>query len=353
MAEPTSALTIRELIRDTAEFLGIASYRSNGKIIVPTGQHDFQYCRRIVNEAIRRFIQDAPTKGWRWMRRNASITFDVEGDDPDVNINSDAARYFLPEDFGGSVDGKIEYSADTAHACRIDWVDESFIRSRRSVTVETGYPRYAAIRPYQPVAPALTAARRWELIVDPQPSAADTVVFPYTMHFDAVKAEVGTATGGSSTTLADSTREEPDDYFNGWVIRIIDGTGPGSYAVVTDYTGADGTFTVADWLKADGEAGGTDAAEGSVYYVEPVGNSHPAGFMYDQVIQSGCRRVAEMKANGQLGNQWGGQYASDLAAARDINKRSAPRRLGKMVGGSHLGVPYRRYWNTVTTDIDI
>jgi len=36
------------------------------------------------------------------------------------------------------------------------------------------------------------------------------------------------------------------------------GTGRGSYATITDYTGNSGKFDVADWLKPTGAAGGID-----------------------------------------------------------------------------------------------
>lgn len=56
----------------------------------------------------------------------------------------------------------------------------------------------------------------------------------------------GTATGGSATALADSTRLEQDDYFNGGTLFFRSGTGLiNTTAKVTDYTGSSGTFTFA------------------------------------------------------------------------------------------------------------
>ena len=75
----------------------------------------------------------------------------------------------LSEDFGGSIDGKITYAKDSSHSAIIDWVDEAEIREYRAVTVNSGYPIRAAIRPYSPTSSTITTNRRWEIIFDPRP----------------------------------------------------------------------------------------------------------------------------------------------------------------------------------------
>ena len=59
----------------------------------------------------------------------------------------------------------------------------------------------------------------------------------------------GTATSATPTTLVDSALAGTyaDDYFNGWTLNIISGTGEDQSQTITDYTGATGTFTVASW----------------------------------------------------------------------------------------------------------
>jgi len=53
-----------------------------------------------------------------------------------------------------------------------------------------------------------------------------------------------TATGGTATTLADSTITTfADDYYNDTILEIIAGTGAGETALVTDYTKSTGTYT--------------------------------------------------------------------------------------------------------------
>lgn len=55
----------------------------------------------------------------------------------------------------------------------------------------------------------------------------------------------GTATGGSTTTLLDTSRTEPDDHFNGGTIWFISGNNANKSAVITDWAIGTGTFTFA------------------------------------------------------------------------------------------------------------
>ena len=269
-------------------------------------------------------------------------------------VEGDIARYPLPENFGGEADGQIKYEKDTSNAQEIRWVDESLIRQKRAISIQTGHPNIAAIRHLEPVTSAPSAKRRFELIVDPQAVAADTVEFPYTLFFDKLQYEAGDASGGSGTTLVDSTIANvfADDYFNGWVIKIIDGTGKGSYAIVTDYTGTSGTFTVADWLTISGAGGGTDPVANDAYTVEPVNNLHPAGYRFDRIILTTCLSEAEMQAEESESIKWSQEYLKkSLPKAFELDRRSAPRRLGSLIKGRDYIV--ERTWFDVTTDWDI
>lgn len=208
-------------------------------------------------------------------------------------VGGDIARYPLPESFGGEVSGMITYYKDTNHAQAIDWTPESTIRARRQASEESGYPFMAAVRPLEPASSSLSPKRRYELILYPNPSHANILEFPYILTFNGIDLEMGVADSTSDTTIVDATRDEADDYFNGWRVDILDGTGRGSWALVTDYTGATGTFTVADWLKADGSAAGTNPAANSIYIVQPKNNLHPAGLKFDEIIKSACLSEAE------------------------------------------------------------
>jgi len=351
MSEPSGASTMSDLVLRVAEKLGIAEYTSAGLIHVPTDQFNLNLCKRYVNNGIRMFMADAPRKGWRWMRRLMTVTFDAEGDGDD-NINEDAARYMLAENFGGTVDGPIKYDADTNQRTRIEWCDESVIRARRAVTVNTGVPRLAAIRPYQPTSEALTSTRRWEMIVDPQPGSAYVVKFPYTLHFDQMDMEGGTATAGTGATdLYDSSIDGlyADDYFDDWIIRIIAGTGKGSYAVVNDYVGNPAQFEAYghDWLSSDGSSGGTHPAADSKYIVEPAANLHPAGHQFDDAIEAACLARTEMESQDEhFDTFWTDYYHKKaLRNAFTVDMRSAPRTLGPMLNGPAL--PRSRSFNDV------
>lgn len=55
----------------------------------------------------------------------------------------------------------------------------------------------------------------------------------------------GVATGGSTTTLIDTTRAEPDTYFTGGVIWFKSGNNAGKSAAVSSYSSTTDTFTFA------------------------------------------------------------------------------------------------------------
>ena len=273
---------------------------------------------------------------------------------PVETVGGDIARYPLPENFGGSSDGSIKYAKDTSNAQIIVWASEALIRQKRSITIQTGHPSMAAIRPLEPVNSAPSAKRRFELIVDPQPVATDTIQFPYTLFFDRLQFEAGDASGGAATTLTDSTIANvfADDYFNGWVIKIVDGTGKGSYATVTDYTGISGIFTVTEWLTISGVATGTSPAADDAYVVEPVNNLHPAGYRFDRIILTACLSEAEIQAEEQVSTRWTEEYLKkSLPKAYELDRRSAPNRLGNLIPGKDF--VRERTWSDVTTDWDL
>ena len=252
--------------------------------------------------------------------------------------DGDAAKYILPANFGGTVDGKIKYAEDSSRRNVIEWCDEATIRARRAVAVNSGNPLFAAIRPYQPIDESLSQSRRWEIIFDPEPSTVKTVEFPYTLHFDKMDLEAGVVDSGSNTTAVDATRTEGDDYFNDWIIEIVAGTGLGSYAVVTDYAGGTGTFTVVDWLTSAGAAGGTNPGADSIYVVEPAANLHPAGHQFDDTVESACLARTEMESQDEhFDTFWSDYYHKKaLRNAFTVDARSAPRSLGLMLGGPSI-----------------
>jgi hypothetical protein len=424
-------MTMDSLLLRVAIKLAVANYRTDGTPCLPDDPFNLGECVKMVNRGIGMFIDAAPTEGWRWMRRLATITFahaytgtatagaatyltdgDIAGDyaddyfntytikvtagtgegetatvtdfdgtlgkfifaalsggsTPDTTseyricrstdvIDADSARYLLPLDFGGQFTGKIKYAANTAHSTYIGWVDESYIRALRSTTVNTGYPSVAAIRPYQPTTTIMGTSRRWEIIFDPQPSADDVVEFPYIVTFDGVQLINGTADSASTTNIVDATLTTlypKDDILNGWVCEIVDGTGQGSYATVTDYTGATGTVTVADWLSPSGEAGGTDPGTSSKFILKPISPYyHPVGFQYDNVVEVACLAACEMFGTDRTSDDHFTQmfYEKKIKEAWAMNQRMIPRNLGRCTNGP--SVIRERTWTDITTQHDV
>ncbi len=291
-----------------------------------------------------------------WLDENGNLsgTYPVATDTfaitPIETVGGDISRYPLPENFGGDPAGRIEYAGSTNHASVINWCDEALIRAKRAVTIITGYPRYAAIRSLEPTSNTLSPKRRFEIIFDPQPVAADTVEFPYSLYFDNLSIEAGTATGGAplATTLTDTALIGffPNDYFNGWKMEIISGTGRTSYALVTDYVSATGVLTIADWLFADGTAGGTDGAASSIYVLTPANNLHPAGYRFDEFILAACMAKAEMEFEDISANYVEQYHKKSLREAYKIDARSAPRQLGSMNPGRRY--VRERTWSDIT-----
>ncbi|NIT61568.1 MAG: hypothetical protein GWN67_20510, partial [Phycisphaerae bacterium] len=245
-------------------------------------------------------------------------------------VNGEKTRYPLSQDFMGDFSGKITYAADSNRGHIINWCHPNLVRTKWESVVSDSHPTHAAVRPWR--------NRRWELIVDPSPTSGDTVEFPYRVGFDKLQIEAGIATAADSTsiTIGGLANFYPDDYFNNWVGHIMAGTGRSSYATITDYTGSTGKFTVADWLKSTGAAGGIDPVANSSAYFEPNSNKHPAGMQFDEVVVSACLAKAETLFEGlQLDYSPMEKYLQkDLPAAYRVDARSAPKRLGKMLSGS-------------------
>lgn len=246
-------------------------------------------------------------------------------------VTADPARYQLDEDFG-SVESQIKYAANTNQASKIQWCDESTIRALRATVVQTGYPKLAATRPY--------GTRRYEMIVDPAPTAADVVEFMYKVIFDKLDGETGKATSGSTTTLIDSTQANrfADDYFKNWELTILVGAGAGETITITGSTGASGTFTFA--------TGPTTPDTTSVYMVEPASNLHPAGIEFDDAVLMACRAMAQLELEDAEGDHWLHDYHKRaLPDAHRIDARSAPRKLVRT-----KGIIRERVWDDVTYD---
>jgi hypothetical protein len=239
-------------------------------------------------------------------------------------------RYKLADNFGGSPDGPIHYVRESNNGSPIDWTHESSLRSMRENVSYSGDPMYAAIRPY--------GTRQFELIIYPDPTSVDVLEFPYTLFFDNMRLATGLATGGTSTTLVDSTRRlEVDDYFNGWVLTVRAGTGLGETATITDFVQSTATLTFTAL------SGGSTPDTTTVYSIEPTANLHPAGYRFDDIISTACRARAEMEIE-DLAAGWKESYDNrKLDKAYNIDAKLAPRKVTRS-----RGRPFERVWKDIT-----
>lgn len=403
MSEPTSALGFYDFLLRIAEKAGMAYYGSDGqgKAIAPVDAFNLDKCKRIINDGFRLFVASPPEGGWLWQERMAVITLAAivtgtatsgssttlvdttnrsEDDDhfntwlltitagtgvgesaiitdfdngtstltfvalsggstPDTTSVYQVEKVnLMPEDFNGEVDGAVTYAASTNHGTELEIVDESLIRAIRADYISSGYPTKVAILPYRPVAGSL-GARRWELILDFAPVNADVINIPYTSHFNEMDCETGTADSGGATTLVDGDRLEANDYFNGWLLTVIAGTGLGQTATIASYVGSSGTFGFTAL------SGGSSPDSTTVYYVEPASNLHPAGVKFDNSILQAC--YAEVEKQIEEINEGAVElyYKINLPFAHKMDSRSRPRKLR-----SKRAIVRERTWHSITKE---
>lgn len=290
--------------------------------------------------------------GWLDYLGNSSSNTPAASDDYSITdvktVAGDKTRYFLPDDFS-EVDGPITYQKGSGVG-HIQWVTESDIRHRQEVTDTSSHPTRAAIRSI--------LNRKHELVLDPSPTSAETLEFRYRAGLNKLNAIVGIASDGSTTTIVDDTfaNKYPDDYFNGWYVTTLDGTGKYSYAEVTDFTGSTCTFTVADWLSDfdKSTSAAVDPASGTFYFVTD-GLKHAAGLAFDHVVRAAILAEAQIEF-GEMNSDYLGEYLEIvLPGARMLDARQTPRRRGHMRPGTRRGRTYSaqprdpyRTWTDVT-----
>ena len=402
MTEPVGSKTFSDLVLKVAEFAGLSYYGVNGdeEAMIPVDRHDLFRCKRLVNDAIRMFIADAPKEGWRWQRRimypklqtvirgtassgssttlvdstyagvysegayigciieviagtgrgehalvtgftAVSCTFTFSALSGGSTPGSDSEyvvghRYILDQDFGGEADGKIRYIRNSNRGRRIDWTIASELAQLRENVAFTGYPYLAAVKPY--------GDRRWEIGFYPDPQTTDTLEFPYTKYFSDLDILAGIATAAAAAYITDDNLANlyADDYFVGWTITVISGTGKGGSATIDDYTGASGKI---EWDTA--LSNGITPDTTSIYTLELTTQLHPAGYIFDHYIEVACLAKTEREMEDVYGG-WVDEYQNiALLKAYEKDARSAPRKLGKMTNGLSSRV-IQRLWEDRT-----
>jgi len=311
MSEPTSTLTFADLILEVAHKLGIAYYGADGDEAaqVPVDAHDLDECKRIVNNAIRMFISDAPQpNGWRWLRPIATVTLWTTI--PADVTNTITAVYdagtgkttltAVRESFYPSMELKSIVLTDTGTFTISDYVSATQIKVSGNAAAANG--------------------KTWSIETDGNYTLPQTFGGQYS---------------GDITFIAGTRRGTGLDWTDESVIRkwrqnITDHSGtPFLVAVRPMTTGTPRRrWELLMWPKPI-----------EVLHVEfpytlhfdslvNLTDVHPAPFGFDEAVKAACLAVAEKEKNDTLGVDW--QYYREVALpnAYRVDAMSAPKKLG-------------------------
>ncbi|KKL84758.1 hypothetical protein LCGC14_1961510, partial [marine sediment metagenome] len=249
MAEPTSALSFEGLILRVAREAGIAYHGSSGteRAMVPVDAHDLDLCKRIVTDGIRMFIADAPENGWRWMRRIASVT--VTATRVTGTADSVSTTTIVDTDLCENL-GSMTAEAGTNATTLVD------------ASLTASYPTDNELIGYYCYIETGTGAGSYALITDYVASTGTITVADWLAS--------GGQPGGTDPVSTDTFGISAYKILNNYYCYITAGTGKNSWAVITDFNSSNGTVTVADWLDAYGNPGGTDPTVGSTLAITPI-----------------------------------------------------------------------------------
>jgi hypothetical protein len=89
----------------------------------------------------------------------------------------------------------------------------------------------------------------------------DQLVIEIARRFGSARA--GTATGGSTTTVVDTTLIQPDNYWNNYYVRMLTGSQAGKEALISSYAQSTGTLTI-------NPAMGASIANNDTYQILPL-----------------------------------------------------------------------------------
>ena len=249
MAEPTSALTFADLIIELARKMGTAFYGTAGdeSVQVPTDVHDLTEARRMVNSAIRMFVNDAPRTGWRWAKpigsfplwasipvnsantvtfasydpasdkttitiatatflstmEEKTLTLTTTGDQTitdvvsttSVKVSGELTSSINGETFSITADGNYTLPATFAgtvagqitYAANSDrgvGIDWGSESLIREFRQDTEQSGDPFVAAVRPKATVVGSRRRWELMMYPTPNSTITVEFPFELAFD-------------------------------------------------------------------------------------------------------------------------------------------------------------------------
>jgi hypothetical protein len=173
MASPVrndSSLTLDDLILRVAESAGLADY-SGDIAAVPSSTHDYDLCRRAVNDGIEMIYRANPR--WTFLFQMVSWVMDTAGAHPWA-IDADPAKYRLPWYVQGQPDHAcltLQDTGNSAYQCPV--VAMKIVQSARAAMgQDSGTPQIAAI---DRLPGSLGNRSAWQVVFYPDPDQAYTV----------------------------------------------------------------------------------------------------------------------------------------------------------------------------------
>lgn len=349
--QPTSALTFGDLILETALKMGVPYYGADGteEPQVPVDPHDLSVCKRVVNNAIRMFVADAPPSGWRWMRPTQSFVlwptiaadasrtvtagaFDSANSETPLTANS--AVFFETMEDKDILIKNIEVSPGT-------FEDQTFrIKRYTSPTVVVlAGDASAALDAHQY---SITANGDYTLPRDFGGPHGGPITFgPDTNHYTTVEWSDESAVRSMRSVTSDTT-----GFPIAIAVKLADSvqTGDRRRYVLATYPTPHSQFTVQFKYNIHFDK------------LVDVGESPPSPVVHDETLRAACRAVVERDINREIdGPDWLYYTGKRLPASKDADSRSGPRRLGYFGNpdrhdSRHDRHPFRRPNVTFNTD---
>lgn len=373
MAEPNTALTFDDFILEVAKLAGIASYGTdgNGIAVIPTDPHDLDLSQGIVNRAIRMFISNSPTKGWRWMRQLIYVQLDPSGSASNSVGSIADIQLCVPDLVATGGTYTITLGTETTTAIAYDAVVATIQSALEALSnIGTGNITVSGVTFDTAVTGLiLTFASALGNVSDVSVDVTSTTTTTAVTVSETTRGLLEVARyilpdtfGGSpdgDITYAKSTnvgpridwvdeatirqhRENSSQTGNPWLAAIIPSETVRRFDLLV-YPDPQAIRTVVfpHTIFFDALSSGTDL--------------HPAGYRFDEGILAACKARTQMEIEGLTAEtDWVAYYRQTaLPDAQVIDLRSAPRGLGSLNTLKDTRRLGSRIWNNVTTDHDI
>jgi hypothetical protein len=313
MAEPTGALTFRDLILDVARKLGLGYYGENGDeaLSIPNNVADLDQCKRIVNDGIRMFLSDCPNpNGWNWTKLTADVVLW-----PDIATDDDNTL---------SSEGYTPATNKTLLTAESDSFYESM--EERSITITdvgtfivADYVSATQIRVYGDATD--TSSSTWSMSED------GNYTLPKTF---------GGSYRGQITYAADTDPDHSLEWGNETEIRRwregdVADSGDPFVAAIRMRTAQSGRRRWELMVYPAPDEVLTVSFPYLLYFDKLVDldESPPCPFEHDETLRSACLAMAEKDFEDELGLDWQQYHQKALPNSVRIDDRSAPKRISR------------------------